>query len=43
LKFVELDETLNDMSLTMIKYDNNFIDPQRSKPVEPQRKTIPNF
>ena len=38
LKFIELDETINDMSTTIIKYDNNLIDMQKPKPAEQPKK-----
>jgi hypothetical protein len=32
MKFIELDETINDMSTTIIKLDNNYVDKKEAPP-----------
>jgi hypothetical protein len=43
MKFIELDDTLNDMSTTLIKLDNNLDDQRRKEPPQPLKAISDNF
>lgn len=42
MKFIELDDTINDMSTTIIKIDNNYVDKQK-EPAQPLKAVAQNF
>jgi ribosomal protein L3 len=41
LKFIELDDTLNDISTTIIKHDNNVVDQKKGRAQDKHRTAAP--